>query len=45
MIERGNFLSAGYTSTRGYAWLRVKIEVENTGVRSVLLWSLDDGTR
>ena len=24
IIERGNFLCAGYVSTRGYAWLRVK---------------------
>ena len=42
IIERGNFLCAGYASTRGYA---SKIKVKGTSVRIVLSCKLDHRTR
>ena len=45
IIERGNFLCAGYTWLRVYSWLRVKIKAKSTGVHSVLSCKLDHRTR
>ena len=42
IIERGNFLCAGYASTRGYA---SKIKVKGTSVRIVMWCKLDHRTR